>query len=366
MNSEKKYYPQLDSIRGISFLSIFIFHAVNPSLGNGIINEFFKFIYAHLILSIDVFFILSSFLLTFLGITEFERTGKFSFKNYFLRRSLRIWPLYFLLMFFSFVVLRIVQHYLGAQMTLPPAYWYLFFISNFYLPDHVFFLRLLWTLSIEEQFYIVWGVCLLFFQKYLKWVMIFLGIISIVFIVFQTLAVVGIYLHTLSYIIDMMCGAFAAFCIKRKNKVYEFICGLTRVQSFAFYMFLPLLFIVFFLIDRKLTGVAYYLNTEIFRVIFIVFCSLVVMEQMREQSSVFNISHNRFLIYTGKISYGLYCFHGFVIAFGNLLILKMNFTIPGLIKFLIYISFTFLIAGISYTYIEKPFLKLKDKLRRVR
>ena len=364
MLPEKKYYPQLDSIRGISVLAVFIFHAFKPKLGDSLFEEFIIFILAHLGMGLDVFFILSAFLLTLLGMNEFEKTGKFSLKNYFIRRVLRIWPLYFILMFFSFVVLRIAQYYSGQQITLPPAQWYLFFISNFYLPDHVFFLRILWTLSIEEQFYIVWGVCLLFFQKYLKWVIIFLGFLSIVFIVFQTLAGVGIYFHTLSYIIDMMCGAFAAFCIKRKNKIYEFICGLTRTQSFAFYMFLPLFFVVFFLIDRKLTGVAYYLNTEIFRVIFIVFCSLVVMEQMREQSSIFNISKNRFLIYTGKISYGLYCFHGFVIAFGNLLILKMNFTIPILLQFLIFLIITFLVAGISYTYIEKPFLKLKEKLRR--
>jgi len=365
MNSEKKYYPQLDSIRGISFLSIFIFHAIKPSSGIGIISEFCQFIFAHLILSIDVFFILSSFLLTFLGLNELERTGKFSFKNYFLRRSLRIWPLYFLLMFFSFVVLPILQYYSGQQITLPPAPWYLFFISNFYLPDHVFFLRLLWTLSIEEQFYIVWGICLLFFQNYLKWVMLLLAFVSIAFIVFQTLAGVGIYLHTLSYIIDMMCGAFAAYCIKRTNSIYNFINSLTKFQSFAFYMFLPILFVVYFFIDRVLIGVGYYLNTEIFRVIFIIFCSLVVIEQMREQSSVFNISKKQFLVYTGKISYGLYCFHGFVISFGNLFFFKTKFSMPTLIQGVIFLFFTYLIATISYKYIEKPFLNMKEKLRRV-
>jgi peptidoglycan/LPS O-acetylase OafA/YrhL len=365
MNSEKKYYPQLDSVRGISFLSIFIFHSVNPSFGVGVMGQFTKFLFGNLILSIDIFFILSSFLLTLLGLNEFERTGKFSFKNYFLRRSLRIWPLYFLLMFFSFVVLPVVQHYSGHQLTLPPAYWYLFFVSNFYLPDHVFFLRLLWTLSIEEQFYIIWGICLLFFQKYLRWVIAIFACVSITFIFFQTLAGAGIYFHTLSYLIDMMCGALAAYCIERKNKIYYFINDFTRSQTVIFYMFLPLLFIIYFVVDRELTGVGYYLNTEIFRVMFIIFCSLVVMEQMREQPSLFNLSGNRFLVYTGKISYGLYCFHGFVISFGNLLLLKLNIKIPGLIQATVYLLLTFLFAGISYNYIEKPFLKLKDRLRRV-
>jgi peptidoglycan/LPS O-acetylase OafA/YrhL len=268
-------------------------------------------------------------------------------------------------MFFSFVVLPVVQHYSGHQLTLPPAYWYLFFVSNFYLPDHVFFLRLLWTLSIEEQFYIIWGICLLFFQKYLRWVIAIFACVSITFIFFQTLAGAGIYFHTLSYLIDMMCGALAAYCIERKNKIYYFINDFTRSQTVIFYMFLPLLFIIYFVVDRELTGVGYYLNTEIFRVMFIIFCSLVVMEQMREQPSLFNLSGNRFLVYTGKISYGLYCFHGFVISFGNLLLLKLNIKIPGLIQATVYLLLTFLFAGISYNYIEKPFLKLKDRLRRV-
>ncbi|MFN0081492.1 MAG: acyltransferase family protein [Ferruginibacter sp.] len=364
MNSEKKYFPQLDSIRGISVLAVFIFHAYTPKLGDSLFEEFIVFILAHLGMGLDVFFILSAFLLTLLGMNEFEKTGKFSLKNYCIRRVLRIWPLYFLLMFFSFVVLPIVQHYSGHQLTLPPAYWYLFFISNFYLPDHVFFLRLLWTLSIEEQFYIVWGICLLFFQKYLRWVIAIFACVSITFILFQTLAGVGIYFHTLSYIIDMMCGAFAAYCIQRKNKIYHFINNFTKSQTFVFYMFLPLLFTIYFLVDKELTGVSYYLNIEIFRVIFIIFCSLVVMEQMREQPSVLNLSGNRFLVYTGKISYGLYCFHGFVISFGNLLLLKLDVKTPGLIQAIVYLLLTFLIASISYNYVEKPFLKLKERLRR--
>ena len=158
MPSEKKYYPQLDSIRGIAFLLVFIFHSYRPTFSEGIFSQFSQFIFDHLLFGLDIFFVLSSFLLTLLGLNEYEKTGKFSFKNYIIRRSLRIWPLYFLVMFFSFVILKMVVYYSGHQITLPPAYWYLFFISNFYLPDHVFFLRVLWTLSVEEQFYIFWGM----------------------------------------------------------------------------------------------------------------------------------------------------------------------------------------------------------------
>ena len=161
----KYYFPQLDSIRGLSFLAVYFLHAVHPHFDSGFFSRILQCLYNNLVLSIDVFFILSSFLLTWLGINEYKEKGDFSFINYFIRRALRIWPLYFLLMIFSFVLVPYASAYINLRVTLPPAYYYLFFISNFYLEGHVYFLRFLWTLSVEEQFYIVWGLCLLLFQK---------------------------------------------------------------------------------------------------------------------------------------------------------------------------------------------------------
>ena len=135
----KYYFPQLDSIRGLSFLAVFFFHAVHPHFGTGFFSRMAQYLYNNLVLSIDVFFILSSFLLTWLGINEYKEKGNFSFVNYFIRRILRIWPLYFLIMIFSFILLP----YLQVSVTLPPAFYYVYFISNFYLEGHVYFLRFL-------------------------------------------------------------------------------------------------------------------------------------------------------------------------------------------------------------------------------
>ena len=94
------YFPQLDAIRGLSFLAVYFFHAIHPHFGEDFFGRMGQFFYNNLVLSIDVFFILSSFLLTWLGINEYKARGNFSFINYFIRRVLRIWPLYFLLMLF--------------------------------------------------------------------------------------------------------------------------------------------------------------------------------------------------------------------------------------------------------------------------
>lgn len=365
MSSKKIYYPQLDAIRGLSFLAVFFFHAYKPAVATNGLQAFFVFVYSKLPLSIDVFFILSSFLLTLLGINEYKLRGNFSFKNYFIRRALRIWPLYYLLMFFSFVVLKLVQNYTGQQMTLPPAGWYLFFISNFYLGSHVFFLRLLWTLSVEEQFYLFWGLCLLLFQKYMGWVILVLAIVSIVFNIVTTAKSTDVYFHTLTYVADMMIGAFAAYSITQNNRVVALVDKLKGKISFLFYLVLPGMLVLFFFIDKASNGITNDFAVLMFRFIFIVYAGLVIIDQMINSNTAINLSTKKFLIYSGKISYGLYCFHGIVITFGMLALKKTGIILPGAVNAIILLAITFAVASLSYYWVERPFLKLKDKLSRI-
>ena len=77
----KYYFPQLDAIRGLSFLAVYFVHAFHPDFGTGFFKELLQYLYNNLALSIDVFFILSSFLLTWLGINEYKVKGNFSFMN---------------------------------------------------------------------------------------------------------------------------------------------------------------------------------------------------------------------------------------------------------------------------------------------
>lgn len=365
MVEEKKYFPQLDAIRGISVLAVFFFHGYKPNLGTSLFEKFLSFTLSHLAMGLDVFFILSSFLLTLLGITEYEKTGGFSLKNYFIRRVLRIWPLYYTIMFFSFVILKIVESYTKHQISLPPPAWYLFFISNFYLPDHVFFLRLLWTLSVEEQFYLLWGICLLFFQKKLKIVIGVLALISLSFILFQTLNRVGIYFNTLTYIIDMMAGAFAAYCIRRNNSIVKRFRYTSKRDEIFLYLSFPILFVIFFCINGWFVETINNLLEELLRIVFIIYCSIIIIIQMVKKAPLLTLSKNYLLIYTGKISYGLYCFHGIVISCGYLTLKKFGIIIPPSVSAIIFLIFTFIISILSYKYIESPFLKLKNKVRSV-
>jgi peptidoglycan/LPS O-acetylase OafA/YrhL len=361
---QKYYYPQLDAVRGLSFIAVFFYHSFHPSFGEGLFAELLHFMYGCLDYSIDVFFILSSFLLTWLGINEYERKGNFSFRNYFLRRALRIWPLYYVIMIFSFVLVPLCASWLHITVSLPPPAWYLFFVSNFYTADHVYFLRFLWTLSVEEQFYLALGLCLLFLQKRLSIMVAVFLTVSIAFNLYTAAKNIPAYFNTLTYLFDFSIGSLAALVLKKNNFIVLKMRHLTKGQSVFFYSLIPAVIIAFFFLQRQFSGAAQDLALVSLRLTFVVLAGLLIIEQMVNGNSPLQLAKNRFLIYTGKLSYGLYCFHGIVLTFGAIALNKMHLNIPELLTACIYLAVNYLIAAISYKYLEKPFLKLKDRLRR--
>ena len=361
----KYYFPQLDSIRGLSFLAVYFFHAFHPQFGTGFFGQMLQYFYLNLVLSIDVFFILSSFLLTWLGINEYKAKGNFSFINYFIRRALRIWPLYFLLMIFSFVLVPYASAYFNVPVTLPPAYYYIFFISNFYLEGHVYFLRFLWTLSVEEQFYLLWGLCLLLFQKRMMACVVVLSIVSIAYTVYAIYNGIHHDFNTLTYLFDFAVGILAAVLMHREHAVIKFFRNISKGRSLIFLLSLPVILIfIFCVVYISPDSFAPWLDLLV-RYVFIIFIGLFIIEQMVNERTIVRLKASRFLIYTGKISYGLYCFHGIVLTFGLVLLQKWDISLPVIVRVFLFLGINFLIAVVSYQYIEKPFLQLKNKLRRV-
>lgn len=136
--------PQLDSLRGIAVLLVMLFHAGVCRIGW---------------VGVDLFFVLSGFLITGILLNTKGRQGYFL--NFYTRRILRIWPLYYALLFLTFVIVPLVfpaqrNHIFGDSR---PWLSYLFFLQNWWMnPSNVGAgpVAITWSLAIEEQFYIVW------------------------------------------------------------------------------------------------------------------------------------------------------------------------------------------------------------------
>ena len=152
-----KFIPQLDGVRGLAILGVMASHLMAYvitarhsraaqlfSLGN---------------VGVDLFFVLSGFLIT--GILVDTRTNSKFLLNFYGRRGLRIWPLYYSYLLLAFTVVPYVRPDLAAQIA-QPYLWvpFIFFLQNFFRVPHFgfLFLEITWSVAIEEQFYLIWPI----------------------------------------------------------------------------------------------------------------------------------------------------------------------------------------------------------------
>lgn len=363
---EKYYYPQLNALRGIGIILVFLYHSYKPQFGTGFFMQFVSFCYDNIYLSMDMFFALSAFIITHLAFIEIEKNGNFSFKNFMFRRIFRIWPIYFIILAIAYLVVKKIAFHYNIPVTLPPAGWYVLFVSNFYLEGHVFFLRQLWTISVEEQFYIIWGLCLLTMNKRISLVIAIFCIISITFSFYSAFGTNNVYYHSLTYLFDLMCGAYFALLIHKKARIIKYISSPSFIKSLSLYLFLPIFFLGYYFLNNTFTGTANNISDVVMRIIFIIHQCIVFVDQMYNVNSFFNLSKRRFLIYVGKIAYGVYCFHGLILTAGFLIISKLSIQINPFLSALIMFGITLLVGAISYTFIEKPIINLKYRLPQKR
>lgn len=153
--------PGLDGLRGIAILAVIIYHAEASLLVGGF-------------LGVDVFFVLSGFLITSLLIEELARTNTVDRARFYLRRIRRLMPALFLVLFFSVLVsgLFVLDAAYHVRRDLPWAItfvlnWsYLFFEQSYFVNiSRPPLLQHLWSLSIEEQFYVIWPIMLIGLYK---------------------------------------------------------------------------------------------------------------------------------------------------------------------------------------------------------
>jgi len=152
------YIPQLDVLRGVAVLEVMLYHAAGllPALP-------LKRVFGAGYTGVDLFFVLSGFLIT--GILIKARDTDGYFKNFYARRAIRIWPLYYSLLIFTFLVLPVIAPQLRTAIFTRSHPWqsFPFFLQNLMLKKQAFdTLRVTWTLAIEEQFYIVWPLVVRF------------------------------------------------------------------------------------------------------------------------------------------------------------------------------------------------------------
>lgn len=364
--NRKVYFENLDGLRFICFLLVFLHHSFHTEILTILHSEIHIFlkrvVFTNGNLGVNFFFVLSGFLITHLLIQE-KTSSTIHIQNFWIRRILRIWPLYFFCVIFGFFISPSIKLLMGIPSTESATFIrYLTFTNNFELiekglPD-ASVLGVLWSIAIEEQFYFVWPIILSIIPIRKYWlVFIVILLLSTLFRYINLNYIVHEY-HTLSCIGDMTIGGIGAWLI------YQ--CGSNKIANLPrFLIILLYLATVIIFIYRK-EFYAINMFTAIFERPMIAFLFLmIILEQNYAKNSLFKLGKFKYISYLGTISYGLYCLHfiGILIVLKLTKMLEINDQIwqVVILETLLSVFLTIVLAHLSYQYFERFFLRLKNK-----
>jgi len=317
------------------------------------------------------FFVLSGFLITYLLYIEKEKTGTIHLRHFYMRRILRIWPLYLLLVFLGFFVLPQIDLFnVGSHSEkLEHNFWQNLLLYVFMVPNvasaiysHIPNIGQLWSIGVEEQFYVFWPAALKKVISSIKFILIFLVSIILLkaafvlftspfsFVIFKTFLA--------SFKIECMAiGALGAWLLFNQHKLLNLL--LSKSSYVISLIFIP---ISFFLIHPLIQDGFHLLTSVAF---------LIVILNVASKERGKQILETKFLRTMGKSSYGIYMYH---MLFCSLMVNLFSHYL-GAVRFnawqnfLLYFSITVITlvtSYLSYTYFEKPFLKFKTKFQKIK
>ena len=360
-----KYFKELNSLRFIGFIGIFFGHVFFSNSPEIINSKIYATLYSYGkilgFISIDSFFVLSSFLITWKALEEIKFTNTFQFKNFLIRRSLRIWPLYFLIVFLGFSLEYFRSYFFLESEKLPSLWNFILFILNYDIIKNgynfLFFMVFMWSISVEEQFYVFWAITIKWFNKYLFGISFLIIFISLFFRIYFINDSLSLNFHTASALGNFGIGALTAILVFKHQYFLDKLKSLSRnkilfiyVTIFSFFILMPVLLENDFFIVIQ-------------RVLFSIFFSFIILEQTYCENSIVKVSRIKYFNFFGKISYGLYCYHGIMIT----VVLQLNklFMESLIISLVLYplliLVSTLLVSYVSYRFYESKFLKLKYK-----
>lgn len=308
-------------------------------------------------IGVTIFFAISGFLITYLLLEE-KKIG-INIRHFYIRRVLRIWPLYYLYMGLSLLTLWMFDLPWQAQS----LWWYIFLMANvpFILGGAIQFIGHYWSLGVEEQFYAFWPW--LIKKVSFKYILL---VVSILFFCFFGVKVAfrlseimygaqtPFYFLFITRFDCMMMGAAGAILYYFKNRLFVSIASHWSAQILAW------LLIAFFVINKQFGMM---LNHEIAAFATV----LIIVGQIEKKYRLINFD-NAVCDFLGKISFGIYVFHPLIIFYLEKIIgpIEVASAVKYILVYLSVFGFTILVAWVSYTGFEKKFLKLKSKFTIVK
>ncbi|MFZ6744279.1 acyltransferase family protein [Undibacterium sp. JH2W] len=334
-----KRFESLDGLRAISIIAV-IWHHTAPAGTNAMLAS----IGAQ---GVQLFFAISGFLITTLLLRERERNGKIDLKAFYLRRSLRIFPLYYgTLALYIILVFLLERHTAVGQAFFQNLIYFATYTSNIFvdLDGRVIF-YFAWSLAAEEQFYLVWPPLLLWAGSAGRAGAILLLVI-LACILSQLLGQ-----HYLDLIqLPIVLSALLAIGLNNERTftlLYKILAQTWSAPLIFFALMLSLL-------SNVLPGF----------VSSILFATLVGSCVIRGQHSLLPLLAFKPLAYLGTISYGMYMLHMLCKNLVNKFLHLFHLDEAGIAVFLLTLLTSAILASISFRYYESWFLAWKTRFER--
>ena len=341
------YRPEIDGLRAIAVGAVIIYHAQINIFGYQLLKGGF--------IGVDIFFVISGYLITSIILKEIVATGSFCFKNFYERRIRRILPVLFVVMLasisFAWVYLlpndlldfsKSVAYSVGFSSN-----YYFYFSGLEYAVDGLKnpFLHT-WSLSVEEQYYIAFPIILIttfkYFRKYLIHILIVGFILSLGLADWSSRnhpAVSFYFLHTRMW--ELLAGSILAyFEITRhhrsKNKILNLVMPTTGMILVGYS-------IIFF--SDEMFHPSFYTLSPIVGV------SLIIWFSSNKDEIITKLLSTKLFVWIGLISYSLYLWHYPIFVFAS----KLRLTEGDIFKKIFVFLFVFFLSIVSFYFIEKPF-----------
>jgi peptidoglycan/LPS O-acetylase OafA/YrhL len=365
------YFDSLDVIRFASAFMIIIFHAFYGWKENfgyhyflmndeGVLSPFGRMtenLVHNLSLNVEMFFLISGFVITHILMHEKEKSGSIDIPRYFKRRALRILPLYYVVLAGT-----PLYNYFFNEKT-PDYLSFIFMTGNFSLMNNGWMaatVNPLWTLCIEVQFYIIWVFAIAIIpKKNLAGFFVFTIFTSLVFrgLVHNTENWwMTIYMHTLSRIDVLAIGSLLAYLNYSGN-------GLTVRIPFWIRASIYMLFLVICLHEDAGNWDSLF-HATVKKYFFTGVLAFALLNVLYNPNSIIRNLNGKLAGFLGKITYGMYIFNIVVVSLIIKLFKENNLdSIP--LYYISIVIISLVAATLSYFLIESPFLRLKKKKQLV-
>lgn len=347
------HLPGLNGLRALAALSVLWGHVFQDDFGRW--GDLHGDGFSLIIDGVTMFFVISGFLITYLLLNELGRTETVSVPKFYMRRILRIWPIYY-----GYIIVAIIVSYIVGRQTEiinQKLWYYLFFAANipFMTANGIWIIVHFWSIGVEEQFYLFWPWLVKFGKKHILKISVSICLLWIMckygtYLLYEKC--VAYRFFSVTRFDCMMIGAIGAVLYHRKNK---FFCNLFFNRYISLMAWLLLLTSQFY---------GSYIPAP-YRIQYVAVISLfVIMSQLSEKPFLINLENHVF-DFVGKISYGIYVIHPVLIFVFSRWYSRLSITWPELTqRIVIYVFITLItivLAYLSYRFYEKPFLNLKRR-----